>query len=76
MVFHSIHGVCHFLLRKWNSWDGSLALTLRSVRAGMVTDPADYRWSSDGEAIGGGAKGNGKKAPEGLVRACLGHQGA
>jgi hypothetical protein len=28
----------------------------------MVSDPADYRWSSYGEAVGGGAKGNGKKA--------------
>ena len=27
------------------------------------------RWSSYGEAVGGGAKGNGKKAREGLVRA-------
>jgi len=41
----------------------------------MVSDPAAYRWSSYGEAIGGGAKGNGKKAREGLVRACLAHQG-
>ena len=41
----------------------------------MVSDPADYRWSSYGEAIGGGAKGNGKKSRKGLVRACLGHQG-
>ncbi len=35
----------------------------------MVEDPADYRWSSYGEAVGGGRKGNGKKAREGLVRA-------
>ncbi len=42
----------------------------------MVKDPADYRWSSYGEAIGGGNKGNGKKAREGLVRACLSHRGA
>ena len=41
----------------------------RSVRAGMVEDPAEYRWSSYGEAVGGGRKGNGKKAREGLVRA-------
>jgi putative transposase len=45
------------------------------VRAGMLTDPADYRWSGYGEAISGGAKGNGKKAREGLVRACFGHEG-
>jgi putative transposase len=50
-------------------------IDLNPVRAGMVSDPADYRWSSYGEAIGGGAKGNGKKSREGLVRACLGHQG-
>jgi hypothetical protein len=42
----------------------------------MVSDPAEYRWSSYGEAVGGGPKGNGKKAREGLVRACMSHQGA
>ena len=51
-------------------------IDLNPVRAGMAADPAGYRWCSYGEAIGGGAKGNGKKAREGLVRACLGHQGA
>ena len=50
-------------------------IDLNPVRAGMVSDPADYRWSSYGEAIGGGKKGNGKKSREGLVRACLGHEG-
>jgi REP element-mobilizing transposase RayT len=44
-------------------------IDLNPVRAGMVEDPADYRWSSYGEAVGGGRKGNGKKAREGLVRA-------
>ena len=44
-------------------------IDLNPVRAGMVGDPADYRWSSYGEAVGGGKKGNGKKAREGLVRA-------
>jgi REP element-mobilizing transposase RayT len=44
-------------------------IDLNPVRAGMVQDPADYRWSSYGEAVGGGKKGNGKKAREGLVRA-------
>ncbi len=44
-------------------------IDLNPVRAGMVADPADYRWSSYGEAVGGGRKGNGKKAREGLVRA-------
>jgi putative transposase len=51
-------------------------IDLNPVRAGMVSDPADYRWSSYGEAVGGGRKGNGKKAREGLVRACMSHCGA
>jgi len=46
-------------------------IDLNPVRAGMVEDPADYRWSSYGEAVGGGGKGNGKKAREGLVRAIM-----
>jgi putative transposase len=50
-------------------------IDLNPVRAGMVKDPADYRWSSYGEAIGGGKKGNGKKAREGLVRAYFCDQG-
>jgi REP element-mobilizing transposase RayT len=61
--------------------DGEAARTmaayidLNPVRAGMVKDPADYRWSSYGEAVGGGAKGNGKRAREGLVRAWMAHKG-
>jgi REP element-mobilizing transposase RayT len=61
--------------------DGAAARTvaayidLNPVRAGMVKDPADYRWSSYGEAIGGGAKGNGRKARAGLVRALRAHRG-
>lgn len=51
-------------------------IDLNPVRAGMCSDPADYRWSSYGEAIGGGKKGNGKKSREGIVRACMGHKGA
>jgi REP element-mobilizing transposase RayT len=51
-------------------------IDLNPVRAGMASDPADYRWSSYGEAVGGGPKGNGKKAREGLVRACMSHHGA
>jgi hypothetical protein len=51
-------------------------IDLNPVRAGMVSDPAEYRWSSYGEAVGGGRKGNGKKARAGLVRACMSHQGA
>ncbi len=45
-------------------------IDLNPVRAGMVSDPAQYRWSSYGEAVGGGKKGNGKRARAGLVRAC------
>jgi hypothetical protein len=52
----------------------SAYIDLNPVRAGMVSDPADYRWSSYGEAVGGGAKGNGKKAREGIVRACMSHK--
>jgi putative transposase len=40
-------------------------IDLNPVRAGMVKDPADYRWSSYGEAVGGGTQGDGKKAREG-----------
>jgi putative transposase len=50
-------------------------IDLNPVRAGMVKDPADYRWSSYGEAVGGGKKGDGKKAREGLVRAFYCDQG-
>ncbi|MGJ8723923.1 MAG: hypothetical protein ACSHYB_05145 [Roseibacillus sp.] len=39
-------------------------IDLNPVRAGIVEDPADYRWSSYGEAMGGG-----KKARAGLVKA-------
>jgi hypothetical protein len=41
----------------------------------MVEDPAEYHWSSYGEAVGGGVKGNGKRAREGLVRAWMAHKG-
>jgi len=44
-------------------------IDLNPVRAGMVEDPADYRWSSYGEAVGGGPRGNGKKARIGLMLA-------
>ena len=60
-------------------------IDLNPVRAGMVENPEEYRWSSYGEAIGGplkddrltglGAKGDGKKARAGLVRALRGHRG-
>jgi REP element-mobilizing transposase RayT len=48
-------------------------IDLNPVRAGLVEDPADYRWSSYGEAIGGGR--GAAKAQSGLVRALRGHQG-
>lgn len=50
-------------------------IDLNPVRANMVKNPEEYRWSSYGEAIGGGTKGNGKKARAGLVRAMRGHKG-
>ena len=50
-------------------------IDLNPVRAGMVDDPADYRWSGYGEAVGGGTKGDGKRAREGLVRAWMTHKG-
>lgn len=50
-------------------------IDLNPVRAGMVKDPAEYRWSSYGEAIGGGSKGHGRTARAGLVRAWGAHQG-
>ena len=47
-------------------------IDLNPVRAGMVEDPADYRWSSYGEAIGaGGRSAGGRNARGGLVRALL-----
>jgi REP element-mobilizing transposase RayT len=50
-------------------------IDLNPVRAGMVEHPEQYRWSSYGEAIGGGAKGDGRKARAGLVRALRAHKG-
>lgn len=50
-------------------------IDLNPVRAGIVEKPEEYRWSSYGEAIGGGAKGDGKKARAGLVRAVRAHKG-
>jgi hypothetical protein len=50
-------------------------IDLNPVRAGMAKNPEEYRWSSYGEAIGGGPRGNGKKARAGLVRAMRAHKG-
>jgi putative transposase len=49
-------------------------IDLNPVRAGMVADPAGYRWSSYGEAMG--ATGHsGAKAKAGLVRAIMSDKG-
>ncbi len=48
-------------------------IDLNPVRAGICKMPEDYRWSSYGEAIGGG-RGAGI-ARAGLVRALHGHEG-
>ena len=50
-------------------------IDLNPVRAGMIEDPAGYRWSSYGEATGGGPRGQGRTARAGLVRAWGAHQG-
>ena len=50
-------------------------IDLNPVRAGIARDPAEYRWSSYGEAVGGGPKGNGRTARAGLVRAWGAHKG-
>ena len=47
-------------------------IDLNPVRAGICADPADYRWSGYGEAIGSGGKTpGGKLARSGLLRALL-----
>ena len=50
-------------------------IDLNPVRAGLVTDPADYPWSSYGEAMGNGPKSGAKKARAGLARAFAAHAG-
>jgi hypothetical protein len=49
-------------------------IDLNPVRAGMVQDPAEYRWSSYGEAMGATGR-SGAKAKAGLVRAVMAHKG-
>jgi putative transposase len=49
-------------------------IDLNPVRAGMVKDPAEYRWSSYGEAMGATDR-SGVKARAGLVRAMKAHKG-
>ncbi len=50
-------------------------IDLNPVRAGMVRDPAEYRWSSYGEAMGSVGKSTGAKARAGLVRAIMADKG-
>ncbi len=49
-------------------------IDLNPVRAGIVADPAEYRWSSYGEAMGATGK-SGAKAKAGLVRAIMADKG-
>ena len=49
-------------------------IDLNPVRAGMVPDPAEYRWSSYGEAMGATGR-SGTKAKAGLVRAIVADKG-
>jgi REP element-mobilizing transposase RayT len=49
-------------------------IDLNPVRAGIVSDPGEYRWSSYGEAMGATGK-SGAKAKAGLVRAMMAHKG-
>jgi REP element-mobilizing transposase RayT len=49
-------------------------IDLNPVRAGMVDDPGEYRWSSYGEAMGATGK-SGAKAKAGLVRAITADKG-
>ena len=52
-------------------------IDLNPVRAGLAADPADYRWSSYGEAVGaGGGTVGGLAARAGLVGALLCGNGA
>ncbi len=45
-------------------------IELNPIRAGMVRDPSEYRWSSYAEAIAGG-----KKARKGIMQLCAGRTG-
>jgi REP element-mobilizing transposase RayT len=50
-------------------------IDLNPVRAGIVKDPGEYRWSSYGEAMGATGKNTGNKARGGLVRAIMADKG-
>jgi putative transposase len=49
-------------------------IDLNPVRAGIAQDPAEYRWSSYGEAMGATGR-SGAKAKAGLVRAIMADKG-
>ena len=49
-------------------------IDLNPVRAGLAQDPAEYRWSGYGEAMGATGR-SGAKAKAGLVRAWMAHKG-
>ena len=49
-------------------------IDLNPVRAGMVEEPAEYRWSSYGEAMGAAGRSE-AKAKGGLVRAVMADKG-
>jgi len=50
-------------------------IDLNPVRAGLAVDPAGYRWSGYGEAVGATGVVR-RRAREGLVRALRGHDGS
>ncbi|MFT6241698.1 MAG: REP element-mobilizing transposase RayT [Akkermansiaceae bacterium] len=66
--FHSVIVQSGFTCRTMTAY-----IDLNPVRAEICDDPADYRWSSYGEAVGGGR--GAAKAQSGLVRALRGHEG-
>jgi putative transposase len=58
----------------WAARTMAAYIDLNPVRAGMVKDPAEYRWSSYGEAMGATGR-SGARAKAGLVRAMMSHEG-
>jgi putative transposase len=58
----------------WAARTMAAYIDLNPVRAGIVEDPAEYRWSSYGEAMGATGR-SGAKAKAGLVRAAMAHKG-
>ncbi|MFT6182318.1 MAG: hypothetical protein ACI9NQ_001264 [Paracoccaceae bacterium] len=65
--FHSVIVQSGFTCRTMTAY-----IDLNPVRAGICADPAEYRWSSYGEAVGGGRGAS--KAQSGFVRALRGHR--